>query len=463
MLSRTLIRELRDIVGPDGVITDPMELLVYEADGMSLRKSVPSCVVLPRSAEQVSSAAKLLYERGIPFVPRGAGTGLSGGAIALNRAVCIALSRMNRILEIDLANRRALVEAGVANLRLSDAVKSASYHFAPDPSSQIACTIGGNVATNSGGPHTLKYGVTTNHVLGLEMVLPDGTVLWLGGNGEELAGYDLRGLVIGSEGTLGIVTKALVRLVRLPHSWRTMLAVFDNLDDATHAVTEIIAAGIVPAALEMIDSLMIQAVEQASRFGLPLDAAAVLIIELDGLEAGLDDEMNRVMELCKSRRAREIRLARDAKERDQLWKVRKRSIGAIGRITVSYYTRDGTVPRTKLPQVLRAVYSIAERYGLRVGNVFHAGDGNLHPCILFDERDEKQRELVLRAGREMLEACVEAGGTITGEHGVGLEKLELMSVQFTPHELSLMAKVKRAFDPKNLCNPGKVLPETVNA
>jgi glycolate oxidase len=463
MLSRALIRELRDIVGPEGVVTDPADLLVYEADGMALKKGVPSCVLLPRSAGQVSSVARLLYERGIPFVPRGAGTGLSGGAVALHGAACIALSRMNRILEIDLPNRRALVEAGVANLGLSNRVKAASYHFAPDPSSQIACTIGGNVSTNSGGPHTLKYGVTTNHVLGLEMVLPDGAVLWLGGNGEELAGYDLRGLAIGSEGTLGIVTKALVRLVRLPQSWRTMLAVFDNLDDASHAVTEIIASGIVPAALEMIDSLMIQAVEQASHFGLPLDAAAVLIIELDGLDAGLDDEMKRVVELCQARRAREIRLAHDAKERDQLWKVRKRSIGAIGRITVSYYTRDGTVPRSKLPQVLRTVCSIAERYGLRVGNVFHAGDGNVHPCILFDERDEKQCELALRAGREMLEACVEAGGTITGEHGVGLEKLELMPFQFTPQELSLMAKVKKAFDPKNLCNPGKLLPDTVNA
>jgi glycolate oxidase len=462
VLSRQLVREFRDIIGPDGVVTDPAELMVYEADGMPLTKNPPSCVLLPRTTEQVSSVVRLLYENGIPFVPRGAGTGLSGGAVPLHGAVCITFSRMNRILEVDLANRRALVEAGVVNLALSQRVESASYHFAPDPSSQMACHIGGNVAENAGGPHTLKYGVTTNHVLGLEMVLPDGTVVWLGGSGEQAAGYDLRGLVIGSEGTLGIVTKVLVRLVRLPQSWRTMLAVFDTLDDASHCVTEIIASGIVPSALEMIDLVLLQAVEEAFHFGLPTDAAAVLIIELDGLEAGLDEDLKRVVELCQSRRAREIRLAHDAKERDRLWKVRKKAIGAIGRISPDSRTQDGTVPRSKLPEVLRTIYAIGERYGLKVGNVFHAGDGNIHPNILFDERDEKQREIVHRAGREMLQACVEAGGTITGEHGVGLAKLELMPFQFTPQELSLMARVKRVFDPEGLCNPGKVLPETAD-
>ena len=373
---------------------------------------------------------RLLHREGIAFVPRGAGTGLSGGCLPVNAPVMIGTSRMTRIVEIDLANRRAVVEAGVVNLSVTNAVKQHGLLYAPDPSSQMACTIGGNVAENSGGPHTLKYGVTTNHVLGVELVLPNGEVVELGGAVEDIPGYDLTGLVVGAEGTFGIVTKATLRLVRQPEAWRTLLGIFESVDDATASVSGIIGAGIIPAALEMMDQLIVGAVEAAFHFGFPTDAGAVLIVELDGLAAGLDQQAQRVAEICRANRARDVQVAKDEAERAALWKSRKRAFGAVGRLAPNYCTQDGVVPRTKVPEIMRRITEIGQRYQLRIGNVFHAGDGNIHPILLFDERDADQVRRVLAAGREILEACVALGGSVTGEHGIGVEKIAQMPLIF---------------------------------
>ena len=349
--------------------------------------------------------------------------------LAVTGGVMITLSRMNRILSVDPRNRRALVEAGCVNAWITNAVKSQGLLYAPDPSSQPACTIGGNVATNSGGPHTLKYGVTTNHVLGIELVLPDGEVVWLGAKpdgGEEVDGYDLRGAVIGSEGMFGVVTQVLVRLTRAPQAYQTMLGVFESVDDASQAVSDIIAAGIVPGALEMMDQLITQAVEAAYHFGFPLDAGAVLIVELDGLAAGLERQAERVLALCRKNRAREVRQARTDEERALLWKCRKRAFGAIGRLSPNYLTQDGVVPRSKLPEIMRCIRATSEKYGLRIPNVFHAGDGNIHPLVLYDERDADQVRRALAAGHDILQKCIELGGSVTGEHGIGVEKIDFM-------------------------------------
>ncbi|MBI3785511.1 MAG: FAD-binding protein [Deltaproteobacteria bacterium] len=458
MLSSRLLTTLCAIAGDDGVIVRPHELRVYECDGYTLEKSAPDVVVLPRSTEQVSQILRLLDAEGIAFVPRGAGTGLSGGCLPLDAPVMIGTSRMKRIRSIDRVNRRAVVEAGVVNLSVSNAVKADGLLYAPDPSSQMACTIGGNVAENSGGPHTLKYGVTTNHVLGIELVLPSGEVVELGGAVEDVPGYDLTGLVVGSEGTFGIVTAATLRLIRQPEACTTLLAIFESVDDATATVSDIIAAGIVPAAIEMMDQLIVEAVEAAFRFGFPTDAGAVLIIELDGLAAGLPPQAEKITALCQTRRARSVRVARDDAERAALWKSRKRAFGAVGRLAPSYCTQDGVVPRTKLPEILQRILSIGRRYDLRIGNVFHAGDGNIHPILLFDERDEKQVERVLAAGREILEACVELGGSVTGEHGIGVEKIAQMPLLFSPDDLLIMSELRRVFDPHGRCNPGKIFP-----
>ena len=458
MLSDRVLRALRTIAGDDAVIARPTELRVYECDGYTLEKSAPEVVVLPRSTEQVAAVVALLHREGIAFVPRGAGTGLSGGCLPVNAPVMIGTSRMTRIVEIDLANRRAVVEAGVVNLSVTNAVKQHGLLYAPDPSSQMACTIGGNVAENSGGPHTLKYGVTTNHVLGVELVLPNGDVVELGGAVEDIPGYDLTGLVVGAEGTFGIVTKATLRLVRQPEAWKTLLGIFESVDDATASVSGIIGAGIIPAALEMMDQLIVGAVEAAFHFGFPTDAGAVLIIELDGLAAGLDRQAQRVAEICRANRAREVQVAKDEAERAALWKSRKRAFGAVGRLAPNYCTQDGVVPRTKVPDILRRITDIAQRYQLRIGNVFHAGDGNIHPIILFDERDADQVRRVLDAGREILEACVALGGSVTGEHGIGVEKIAQMPLLFTPEDLLVMSQLRRVFDPELRCNPGKIFP-----
>ncbi len=406
----------------------------------------------------MSAVLKLLYRRGLAFVPRGAGTGLSGGCLPLNAPVMICTSRMNRVLVIDVMNRRIEVQSGVVNLHVTNAVKGQGYFYAPDPSSQVACTIGGNIAENSGGPHTLKYGVTTNHVLGLELVLPDGEVVELGGPVDEQCGYDLVGAVVGSEGTTGIVTRATLRLMREPEAHRTLLGVFDDVDAATRAVSAIIAAGIIPGAIEMIDQIIIRAVEAAFHAGLPQDAGAVLIVEVDGIPAAMDQQGQRLGELMRAAGARAVRIARDENERAMLWKARKRAFGAVGRLAPNYATQDGVVPRTRLPDILREIAAISRRYQLAIGNVFHAGDGNIHPILLYDERDSDQVRRAIDAGRDILKACVAMGGSLTGEHGIGVEKLAEMPIMFAPEDLMVMAELRRVFDPQQRSNPNKAIP-----
>jgi glycolate oxidase len=455
---KALRHEMEAIVGKSALLSDPEELLVYESDGLTLFRALADFVVFPTEAEQVARLVRLANREGIPFVARGAGTGLSGGCLPSEGGLVISLVRMNRILEIDDENQLAVVEPGVVNLHLSWAVGPRGYYYAPDPSSQQACTIGGNIANNSGGPHTLKYGVTTNHVLGLEVVLPDGEIVWLGGKTREPQGYDLVGLFVGSEGTFGIATKIVVRLLKKPQAVKTVLAVFDEIDQASEAVSAIIGRGLVPAALEMIDQLTIQAVENAFGCGYPRDAGAVLLIELDGLAAGLPAQAGQVIAACRECGAREVRLARDEAERALLWKGRKSAFGAYGWVSPAYMVMDGVIPRTKLPQVLRRVNAIVAAHGLRVGNVFHAGDGNLHPNILYDPRIPGEEARVIQAGAEILKVCAEAGGSISGEHGIGIEKMDYMPFIFSPADLHTMRRVKEAFNPSGLCNPGKIFP-----
>ncbi len=453
-----LERALVAIVGREGVLTGETALRAYDCDAYAPEKRYPDAVALPQNTEQVAEIVKLCNRLGVPFVPRGAGTGLSGGATAIGGGVVIATTRLNKILEIDIPNRRMIAQAGCVNVYLTKAVKAEGLHYAPDPSSQGACTVGGNVAENSGGPHTLKYGVTTNHVTGLTLVLPDGEIVHLGGKEEDAPGYDLVGLVVGSEGTLGLVTEVIVRLTPLPQSVRTLLAVFETADAATQTVSDIIAAGILPAALEMIDTFIIKACEDAFHLGFPMDAEAVLIIEVDGLEVGLDEEAERAREIAMQNGAREVRQAKTELERALLWKARKQAFGALGRLGKSMVTHAGVIPRTRLPEVLRQVRQIAARHGLEVGNVFHAGDGNLHPNLMFDERDPEQVQNVIHAGEEILKLCVEVGGSLTGEHGIGVEKMEAMAWLFSDADLELMARLKRVFNTNDLCNPGKIFP-----
>ena len=459
MPAPSLIARLRAIVGADGVLDQPEALLVYECDGYTLERAAPEVVVLPRAPAQVAAVLKLLAQDGTAFVPRGAGTGLSGGTLPVKAPVMICTSRMQRIDAIDVRNRRITAEAGVVNSWITNAVRAHGLHYAPDPSSQPACTIGGNVAENSGGPHTLKYGVTTNHVLGVELALPSGDLVMLGGPVEDRPGYDLVGLVVGAEGTFGIVTRAVLRLVRTPEATRTLLAVFESVDAASEAVSGIIGAGIVPAALEMMDRLIIKAVEDAFHVGLPTDAGAVLLIELDGPAVGLDPQAEKVRNVCALHQARDIRTARDEAERAALWKARKRAFGAVGRLAPNYCTQDGVVPRTKVPDILRRISATADKHHLRIGNVFHAGDGNIHPILLFDERDRDEVRRVLAAGREILEACVELGGSITGEHGIGVEKMAQMPLLFSPDDLSAMMRLRAVFDPDQRSNPHKIFPD----
>jgi len=455
------IEELRFIVGADGVIAKPEELAVYECDAYTLEKNPPTLVVLPRSTAEVAAIVMLCAKHQLPFIPRGAGTSLSGTVLAVGGGVMIALTRMNKILSIDHRNRRALVEAGCVNAWVTHAVKSRGLFFAPDPSSQMACTIGGNVATNSGGPHTLKYGVTTNHVIGFEMVLPDGEVTWLGAKpdeGEDVDGFDLRGVVIGSEGMFGIVTRILVRLIRSPQAYKTFLGIFENVDDASQTVSDIIAAGILPGAMEMMDQLITQAVEAAYHFGFPLDAGAVLIVELDGPAAGLDRQGARIIEICGENRSREVRVAKTEEERQLLWKCRKRAFGAVGRLSPNFVTQDGVIPRSKLPEMMGFIRGVSKKYGLRIPNVFHAGDGNLHPLVLYDERDPDQIRRAIEASHDILSQCVEMGGSVTGEHGIGVEKIDFMEKQFSKESLDAMRALRRVFDPEGRCNPNKMFP-----
>lgn len=453
-----LLDRLRAIVGPEGILTAPCDLMVYECDGFTIEKNKPEVVVFPTSTDQVVRIVNVCNELQLPFLARGAGTSLAGGCVPVGGGVMIGLARMKRILEVNYRDRYAVVEPGVVNLWLTNHIKPQGWHFAPDPSSQGACTIGGNVATNSGGPHTLKYGVTVNHVIGVELVLPDGNVITTGGPAEDMPGYDLTGIIVGSEGTFGIVTKSWVRITRNPESYRTLLGVFDSVDDATNTISDIIGAGIVPGALEMLDQLILGAVEQAFRFGFPLDAEAVLIMEVDGLNAGLDEEAAKIEAIALKNGAREVRRANTEAERLLLWKSRKQAFGAIGRLSPSYCTQDGVVPRSKLPHMLRFITGVGRKNGIRIANVFHAGDGNLHPILLFDERDPDQVRRVLDASHEILDECINLGGSVTGEHGIGVEKLDFMPKLFTPEDLAMMVRLRSAFNPDNRCSPNKMLP-----
>jgi glycolate oxidase len=453
-----LIRELEAAVGPDGIISHPSELSVYECDGWTVEKSAPDVLLLPRSTEQVSTILKALHRAGVAFVPRGAGTGLSGGCLPLDAPVMICTSRMNHIVAIDLASRRIEVESGVVNLRVTDEVRKSGLLYAPDPSSQVACTIGGNIAENSGGPHTLKYGVTVNHVLGLELVLPDGEVVELGGPAEDRCGYDLVGAVVGAEGTMGIVTRATLKLVRTPEGHRTILAIFDDVESATRAVSAIVASGVIPGAIEMMDQLIIKAVEAAFKIGLPPSAGAALIVELDGLPLSLESQAVDMVAMLKAHGAGEVRVAQDEAERAALWKARKRAFGAVGRLAPNYATQDGVVPRTRLPDILRTIATVSTRYNLQIGNVFHAGDGNIHPIVLYDEREPDQVRRAIEAGREILKACIEMGGSLSGEHGIGVEKIGQMPMLFSADDLIVMSELRQVFDPQQRSNPHKVLP-----
>jgi glycolate oxidase len=457
-ISLEVVDELAELLGRDAVLSAHSDLVVFECDGFVIEKNCPDVVVFPTTTQQVAGVVRICNRYGLPFVPRGAGTSLAGGCLPVGGGVMIALTRMKQILEINLRDRYAVVQPGVVNIWLTNALKGTGYHYAPDPSSQGACTIGGNVATNSGGPHTLKYGVTVNHTLAIEAVMSDGSIVQFGGPNEDPVGLDLVGTLVGSEGTLAIATKIWTRLTPDPQGVRTLLAIFDSVDDATVAISEIIGAGIVPAALEMMDQGILVAIEAASHFGFPLDAAAILLIEVDGLEAGLDRQRDQITQICAQGGAREVRQAADAKERQRLWKCRKTAFAAVGRLSSSYCTQDGVVPRTKLPHIQRRITEIGAKYGVRIVNVFHAGDGNIHPVLLFDERNPAEIENVLAAGAEILEECIAIGGSVTGEHGIGVEKISLMSKLFTATDLDAMRRLRQAFNPDNRLSPGKMLP-----
>jgi glycolate oxidase len=456
-MNRTIIRELQRLLGNSGVLSNTEDLLLYEYDG-SVEEARPDAIAFPRHKQDVVDIVNLANRHDLAIVGRGAGTGLSGGALARRGGIVVAFSRMNHVLEIDAENQRAVVEPGVVNLDLSRAVEQHGLYYAPDPSSQKSCTIGGNVAENAGGPHTLAYGVTSNHVTGLELVMPDGKVVRIGGRHMETPGYDLTGLVVGSEGTFALVTEITVRLLRLPEDVRTLLAIYDSLEDATDSVVEITARGITPAACEMLDGCTLRAVEAYVHAGFPLDSAAVLLIEVEGVREAAEAQALEITEVCKLHNAREVRRARDSRERALLWKGRKEAFGAIGRVSPSYYVLDGVIPRTKLTMTLQRIEEISRHYGLVIGNIFHAGDGNLHPLILFDQRDPDQFDRARAAGADIMRFCVEMGGTLTGEHGVGMEKNELMPLMFSEDDLDLMRKVRAAFNPLGRLNPDKVLP-----
>jgi len=449
---------LTEVVGPRGVLRRPGELVVYRSDGLPGYSKQPRMAVFPRTRDELVAVVRLLAEQGVPFVPRGAGTGLSGGALA-DDVVLVGLNRLTRILSIDPVERLAVVEPGVVNVALTRAATPYGLHYAPDPSSQAACTIGGNVAENAGGPHCLKYGVTLNHVRAITAILPDGEIVRLGNAEGEVEGYDLLGAFIGSEGCFGIALDVTVKLSPNPQAIRTLLADFTSVDAAARATSEIIASGILPAALEMMDAATIRAVE-ASIYaaGYPVDAEAILLIEVDGLEAGLEADVARVEAMCSAAGARTVRVARDDAERARLWQGRKKAFGAMGRVSSHLVVQDAVIPRTRLPDILAAIREIAERQRITVCNVFHAGDGNLHPNIGYDANDPDEQARVHAAMREIMAVCVAAGGTITGEHGIGLDKLDYMSLIFSEDSLAAMCRLREVFDPARRANPGKVVP-----
>jgi glycolate oxidase len=452
-----VVKGLRAIARPANVLANAVELQTYEYDAC-LERHLPRAVVFVDSTEQVAAVVRLLAANGVPFVARGSGTNLSGGALALEDGVVIEMGRMNRILEIDIPNQCVTVQPGIYNLDISTALAPLGYYYAPDPASQKACSLGGNVGENAGGPHCFKYGVTSNHVLGLEVVLSDGEVVRLGGKNVETPGLDLTGVFVGSEGTLGIVTAAVLRILPKPEAVKTMLGVCESLEDGGNVVSAVVAAGLVPATLEMMDNLTIRAIEDSMACGFPREAAAVLLIELDGLVDGMDEMAEQIVAICRDNGVADIRVARDEAERAALWRGRKGAFGAISRLAPNYLVADGTVPRTRLPEALRRVAQIACAHDLQVASVFHAGDGNLHPLLLFDSRNADETKRVMAAGMDILRACVELGGTVSGEHGIGVEKIDAMHLVFDDAGLRAQGFVKEAFDPWHLSNPGKVLP-----
>ena len=453
-----MIDELNRLIGKEKVFGSDMQIRLYEYDAALLR-SKPDCIVLPATTEDVSKVVKFAHSNGIPVVARGAGTNLTGGSVCLHGGIAVVTTRMNQILDLDIENLRVVVQPGVVTLNLKNFLAKHGYLYQPDPASEKASTLGGNVGENSGGPHCLKYGVTSNHVLGGEIVLFDGEIVQVGGKSLDNPGFDLPGIITGSEGTLGIMTKLILRIMPKAEAVKTMMCIFNSIADGGDTVSAIIADGIIPAALEMMDNLTIKAVEETYNAGLPKDAAAVLIIELDGLKDGMERLTERVQEICRKNNVREIRVAKDQAERDVIWAARKGAFGAVGRLRPNYLVNDGTVPRTKLPETLARVIAIGEKYNLPIANVFHAGDGNLHPLILFDERDPDEFARVHKVANEIMKVCVEMGGTISGEHGIGVEKLEGMSLIFSDRDLAAMNRVKAAFDPIERYNPGKALPD----
>lgn len=457
MIPPQAISALRKVVGSDGLLEHAQDLMLYEYDG-SIEKGRPESVVFPSNTEDVVEIVKIAKRFNLAVVGRGAGTGLSGGTIPTAGGIMICFARMNKILELDFENECAVLEPGVVNLDISVAAAGNGYYYAPDPSSQRACTIGGNVAENAGGPHTLAYGVTTNHVLGLEAVLLDGTVITTGGKEVDLPGYDLTGLLTGSEGTMALITKIIVRLMRTPETVKTLLAVYDEPEDAASTVAAITARAIVPAAMEMLDGVMLRMVEEATHAGYPMDANAVLLIEVEGIQETVEEQVEQIRDACQKNHAREVRIARSTEERNLLWKGRKNAFGAVGRVSPTYYVQDGVVPRTRIADTLRFIYKVSRKYNLKISNIFHAGDGNMHPIIMFDSRNTDELERTKNAGAEILEYCVQAGGAITGEHGVGMEKNDLMPMIFTPESLELMENLIKVFNPDRRLNPGKLLP-----
>ena len=458
MLSSRVIAELRDVLGDDGVIEKYEQLRTYESDGLTSFRVTPALVVLPTSTEQVQAVVRVCSRERIPFVPRGSGTGLSGGSLPVEGCIVISMSRMREILDVDIANQRVVVQPGVINLWVTQRVSPDGYYYAPDPSSQQVCSIGGNIAENSGGAHCLKYGFTVNHVLGMKLVLPDGEVVEVGSPTLDAPGYDLTGIIVGSEGTLGIVTEITLRIVHKAEEARTVMAAFKHTDGAGEAVSGIIAAGIVPAAVEMMDRLAISACEAATHAGFPLDAGAVLLIELDGPKTEVETQFTLIEEICRRAGATEYRPAKDQQQRDLMWKGRKAAFAAMGRISPNYIVQDGVIPRTALPEVLREIEALSQEYGLRVANVFHAGDGNLHPLVLYDQRNEGEEHRAEKLAGDIIRSCVEHGGSITGEHGVGIDKKEYMPVMFSEADMATHQLIRCAIDPENLCNPNKVYP-----
>jgi glycolate oxidase len=457
MRESAFVAELRRACGADSVVDHPHALRTYESDGLLQYAVTPRVVVLPDSAEQVQHVVRLCHQEEVPWVARGAGSGLSGGAVPHEDGVLIVVSRMRRILEVDLDNQRVVVEPGVTNTAVSEAV-GPTHFYPPDPSSQIVCSIGGNVAENSGGAHCFKYGFTTNYVTGLDVVLPDGSLVTLGGKELDMPGYDLLGAFVGSEGTLGVATRIVLRVVPKPESVRTLVAFFDSTEEAGEVVSEIVAAGLVPGAMEMMDALAIEAAEEAGHAGFPADAGAALVIELDGSEQECDTGFAEVEAMCERCSATGVRIARDDAEREMIWRTRKAAFAAMGRLSPNYYVQDSVVPRTRLSPILHKIKELSDEHGLRVANVFHAGDGNLHPLVLFDAAKEGEAERAEALAGLIVKACVDEGGSITGEHGVGIDKKRYMPSQFSEPDLAAFQKLRCAFDPGGLANPGKVMP-----